>query len=70
MINQEDFAFISRFDVPDPKTRAAVIREQPMQLAKTFFNLLNSISKDQTIQYLLTLLDDVLQVTMSLINTN
>lgn len=50
MIGQEEFAFISRFDVPDPKTREAVIREQPMQLAKTFFSMLNSISKDQTIQ--------------------
>ena len=37
-------------------------RENPAQLAKTFLNLLNQISKDQTIQYLLTLLDDVLQV--------
>ena len=62
MIGQEDFNFISRFDVPDVKTREAVIKENPLQLAKTFFNLLNHISKDNTIQYLLTLLDDLLQV--------
>ena len=61
MIGQEDFNFISRFDVPDVKTREAVIKESPLQLAKTFFKLLSNISKDSTIQYLLTLLDDILQ---------
>ena len=66
MISQEDYNFIHRLDLnPDPKAREAVIRENPAQLAKTFLNLLNQISKDQTIQYLLTLLDDVLQVKRS-----
>jgi V-type H+-transporting ATPase subunit H len=62
MIAQDDFDFIARFDgATDPKTREAVVKENPSQLAKTFFNLFNSVSKDQTVQYLLTLLDDVLQ---------
>jgi V-type H+-transporting ATPase subunit H len=61
MISQEDFDFISRFDGTDAKTREAVIKGNPIQLAKTFLNLISQISKDQTIQYLLTLLDDVLQ---------
>ena len=64
MIGQEDFNFISRFDGVDARNREALVKENPMQLPKTFFNLLNQISKDQTIQYLLTLLDDVLQVKM------
>ena len=38
-----------------------MIQENPMQCAKTFYNLLGHISKDQTIQYLLTLVDDFLQ---------
>lgn len=32
------------------------------QFAKTFFNLMSHIAKDQTLQYILTMLDDVLQV--------
>ena len=62
MIGQDDFQFISRFDTQDPKSREAVVKENPQQLAKTFLNLLSSISKETTIQYLLTLLDDILQV--------
>ncbi len=61
MIGQEDYNFISRFDGADAATRVAVISENPHQLGKTFFNLLSQISKDATIQYLLTLLDDLLQ---------
>jgi len=61
MIGQDDFQFISRFDTQDPKSRDAVVKENPQQLAKTFLNLLSSISKETTIQYLLTLLDDILQ---------
>jgi len=32
------------------------------QYAKTFFNLMSHIAKDQTLQYILTMLDDSLQV--------
>jgi len=63
MINDEDYKFISRLDAAaDAKAREAIIKEQPQQLPRTLFNLLNQISKEQTIQYLLTLMDDVLQV--------
>lgn len=61
VIGQDDFNFISRFDVQDTKTRDAVIKENPQQLAKTFLHLLSHISKETSIQYLLTLLDDILQ---------
>jgi len=61
MISQEDYNFISRFDCSDPKTREALIQENQLQCARTFYNLLGHISKDQTIQYLLTLIDDFLQ---------
>jgi V-type H+-transporting ATPase subunit H len=64
MITQDDFNFISRFDSADGKGREALIRENPAQLAKTFFSLLSKISKDTTLQYLLTLLDDLLQVSL------
>ena len=62
MITKEDFEFIVRFDgAADPKTREAIVKESPAQMAKTFFNLMNGISSLQTLQYLLTLVDDTLQ---------
>ena len=61
MIDKEDFDFISNFDGANAETRQNLIQQNPMQLPKTFMNLLNQISKDATIQYLLTLLDDLLQ---------
>lgn len=45
MISQDDYNFIARFDGVDPKTREAIIKENPPQLAKTFFNLLVQISR-------------------------
>ncbi len=65
MITQEDYNFISRFDTADAAGRDTIIKEQPMQLPKTFINLLNQLSKDQTIMYLLTILDDTIQVSNS-----
>ena len=61
MISEEDFNFIVKFDGADAPTRLGLIQQNPKQLPKTFMNLLSQISKDATIQYLLTLLDDVLQ---------
>merc|ERR1719500_404008 len=61
MISQEDFSVISRLDSGDPASREKVAKEAPQQCAKTLYNLLGHISKDQTVQYLLTLVDDFLQ---------
>jgi len=61
MISQEDFSFISRYDVANVADREKIVEENPLQSAKTFYSLLGHISKDQTIQYLLTLVDDFLQ---------
>ncbi|CAB4065228.1 ATPeV1H [Lepeophtheirus salmonis] len=61
VIDEDDYQFISRFDVTDIKVRERVIKEDPSKLPKTFYSLLNRISKDQPIQYILTLFDDVLQ---------
>jgi len=69
MISQEDFNFITRYDsAGDPQAREKVVSENQMQCAKTFYNLLGHISKDQTIQYLLTLVDDFLQENKSRVN--
>lgn len=59
MISQEDFTVISALD---SEKRGPLLLENPTQCAKTFLNLLSHVSKDQTIQYILVMIDDMLQV--------
>lgn len=61
MISKEDYDFIVAFDTSDANAREAKLKENPGQAAKTFLNLLGHVSKDQTIQYILTMIDDMLQ---------
>lgn len=61
MISQEDYKFIVSFDVQDGKKRQLAATDR-LQCAKTFLNLLGHVSKDQTLQYILILVDDMLQV--------
>lgn len=60
MISQEDFNFIVAFDGASGKTKDALLEEQKTQCAKTFLNLMGHVSKDQTIYYILVLIDDML----------
>jgi len=59
MIMQEDYDIITGLEVPGPG-RDQLLTNQRYQVARTFLNLLGHISKDQTIQYILTLVDDIL----------
>ncbi|XP_074656304.1 V-type proton ATPase subunit H-like [Tubulanus polymorphus] len=61
MITQEDFNFITQFDNSTAEGRVQLLREKSNQCAKTFLNLMGHISKDQTVQYILTMIDDMLQ---------
>ncbi|KAJ3624167.1 hypothetical protein MTP99_017812 [Tenebrio molitor] len=61
MISQEDHQFIVAFDVPDSSKREHLLHNDRMQCAQTFLNLLGHVSKDQTLQYILVLIDDMLQ---------
>lgn len=61
MIGQDDYNFIVAFDNSTGEKREAILKEHRAQCAKTFTNLLGHISKDQTIQYILTVIDDMLQ---------
>ncbi|XP_043275878.1 V-type proton ATPase subunit H isoform X1 [Venturia canescens] len=61
MISQEDYLFIVGFDTNDSAAKDAKLKENPGQAAKTFLNLLGHVSKDQTIQYILVMIDDMLQ---------
>jgi V-type H+-transporting ATPase subunit H len=62
MISQEDYNFIVAFDNADTASRGALLQDNRSQCAKTFLNLLGHVSKDQTIQYILIMIDDMLQV--------
>ncbi|XP_051858988.1 V-type proton ATPase subunit H isoform X3 [Drosophila sulfurigaster albostrigata] len=57
MISQEDYQAISALD----KSRAAYLTQNSTQVVKTLLNLVSHLSKDSTIQYILVLLDDLLQ---------
>ncbi|XP_076661297.1 V-type proton ATPase subunit VhaSFD isoform X2 [Halictus rubicundus] len=61
MISKEDYDFIVAFDTSDASVRETKLKENPHQAAKTFLNLLGHVSKDQTIQYILIMIDDMLQ---------
>lgn len=60
MISQDVFDFISAYDVTDAKGQ--FLNTHRAQAAKAFFSLLEHISKESTIQYVLVLIDDLLTV--------
>lgn len=63
MITQDDYNFIIAFDkATDRKARDEILANQVNQCSKTFLSLLGHISKDQTLQYILIMIDDMLQV--------
>ncbi|KAL1122374.1 hypothetical protein AAG570_003779 [Ranatra chinensis] len=61
MITEDDYSLICSFDYADAAGREKLIVKERTQLAKTFLNLLEHVSKDQTIQYILVMIDDMLQ---------
>lgn len=61
MISSDDLAVITKLDGFAPEQRAAQLKEKPLVCAKTFLNMMAHISKDQTVQYILTMIDDILQ---------
>jgi len=61
MIGDDDYRFITEFINSDSSKRETLLAEQKTQCAKTFLSLLEHISKDQTVQYILTVMDDLLQ---------
>ncbi|KAH8241826.1 hypothetical protein KR026_005542, partial [Drosophila bipectinata] len=57
MISEEDYKAISTLD----KSRGTYLAQNSSQVVKTLLNLVSHLSKDSTIQYILVLLDDLLQ---------
>lgn len=58
MISEDDYACISAID---SDARADYLRDSADQAARTLLNLLTHVSKDTTIQYILVIVDDLLQ---------
>ncbi|KFP72776.1 V-type proton ATPase subunit H, partial [Apaloderma vittatum] len=62
MISGEDCEFIQRFEQKrNPEEKQELLQTEGNQCAKTFINLMTHISKEQTVQYILTMVDDMLQ---------
>uniref|UniRef100_A0A674BQK7 V-type proton ATPase subunit H n=1 Tax=Salmo trutta TaxID=8032 RepID=A0A674BQK7_SALTR len=61
MISAEDCEFIKKFEVAHSEEKQTILTNEGHQCAKTFLNLMAHISKEQTVQYILTLIDDTLQ---------
>uniref|UniRef100_A0A8D1KN64 V-type proton ATPase subunit H n=2 Tax=Sus scrofa TaxID=9823 RepID=A0A8D1KN64_PIG len=62
MISSEDCEFIQRFEMKrSPEEKQEMLQTEGSQCAKTFINLMTHISKEQTVQYILTMVDDTLQ---------
>jgi V-type H+-transporting ATPase subunit H len=61
MISQDDYAIITKLDGTTPEIRNGLLQEKPLQCAKTFLTIVSHMAKDQTVQYVLTMIDDLLQ---------
>ncbi|XP_056276660.1 V-type proton ATPase subunit H isoform X1 [Pseudoliparis swirei] len=61
MISAEDCEFIKKFEVANSEEKKVILTNEGHQCAKTFLSLMAHISKEQTVQYILTLIDDTLQ---------
>uniref|UniRef100_A0A3B3BV72 V-type proton ATPase subunit H n=1 Tax=Oryzias melastigma TaxID=30732 RepID=A0A3B3BV72_ORYME len=61
MISAEDCEFIKKFEMASSEDKQVILAKEGHQCAKTFLNLMAHISKEQTVQYILTLIDDTLQ---------
>ena len=60
MICEKDFNVISVFDVLAKEKNYEMVKSNPEEVLSTIFSLLGHLSKDLTVQYLLTLLDDMI----------
>ncbi|KXJ15224.1 V-type proton ATPase subunit H [Exaiptasia diaphana] len=60
MISQDDYTMIADYDCMGPEERANIIQTKGDQLAKTCLSLLSRLTRDQTIRYILVIVDDLL----------
>lgn len=60
MINQEDYTMIADYDCMGVEERGKILEQKGDQFVKSCLSLLARLSRDQTIRYILVLIDDVL----------
>ncbi|XP_046839168.1 V-type proton ATPase subunit H-like [Xenia sp. Carnegie-2017] len=60
MISEKDFNVISDFDGSAKKQNYEMVKSTPEKVFSTIFSLLGQLAKDLNVQYLLTLLDDMI----------
>ena len=65
MISQEDFSFIRDYDSANSERRDQLIQNLGPQCAKVFIRLMGRIAKEQTVRYILTMIDSMLKVMMT-----
>jgi len=70
MISLEEYGVITRLDFhsSDPESRDQYLRNNADLAAKTFYRLIQHIAKDQTLQYLLVMIDDLIVENHSRVN--
>ncbi len=67
MISKEDYNFVMTLEKLTGKGRADFLSESRTQCARTFLNLLGHVSKDQTVQYLLVIIDDLFKACIAIL---
>ncbi|XP_023240741.1 V-type proton ATPase subunit H-like [Centruroides sculpturatus] len=61
MISEDDYNLIVEFDSSLPGKREQLLKENPTKCVRTFLNLIHHISKEQTLQRVLVMIDDMFQ---------
>ena len=62
MIDKEDYDFIVRFDCNNAAERERILTgNDKLEYIKTLMTIMNKVSKESTLQYTTTLIDDLLQ---------
>ncbi|MCP9265102.1 V-type proton ATPase subunit H [Dirofilaria immitis] len=66
MIAQEDYDFITAYEVSKTKQdRDILLENNKNQCARTMINFITTVAKDQNVRYVLTLLDDMILVSVT-----
>lgn len=61
MIPQDDYNFITAYEgAKNQEERRHLLEKSRSQCARTLLNLMSNVAKDQTVRYVLTLIDDML----------
>jgi V-type H+-transporting ATPase subunit H len=60
LITDRDLQLLRRFDKKDPDQRRDLLRDEGDRYVQAMLNVLTNVTKDETVQYVLAMLDDLL----------